>query len=389
MWGRMLAPALALLLAGCGSLKFWDDDESDPTAPAPLPSLEKEEIRIQRLWSRDLGAGPDGLRALLRPAVAQGRVLGADPKGRVVALDAVRGKVLWRTDLDRELSGGVGVGGGLALVANLEGRVFALELDSGRLRWQVRIDREVLGPPASDGEIVAVQSSDGHLLALDAQNGQERWRHRVDVPSLNLRLPLGPEIVGGLVLAGFASGKVVALGTGGDLRWEARVAIPRGRTELERMVDIVGLQVADDIVYATAYQGRTAAFTLGSGRALWYQDLAGHQPPALGGGKLFIVRGDDEVVALDAATGRQQWSNVQLRNRRLSAPAWLEGGLLAIGDLEGYLHVLDAADGRYLGRVRVARDPLAVPLVAEGSRVYALREDGKLTAYEVRRRVAR
>ena len=63
-----------------------------------------------------------------------------------------------------------------------------------------------------------------------------------------------------MVLSGFDSGKLIAFNPeNGSLIWEARMALPKGRTDLERMVDIDGSPLLQgDVIYAVTYQGRSA-----------------------------------------------------------------------------------------------------------------------------------
>ena len=82
-----------------------------------------------------------------------------------------------------------------------------------------------------------------------------------DVPVLTLRGTGTPLIIGDNAVAGFADGKLVAINLrSGNVAWEARIAIPQGTSEIERIVDIDGsmaLQGSD--LYVASYQGRLAA----------------------------------------------------------------------------------------------------------------------------------
>ena len=378
--------ALILVLAltsGCSSLKFWESDEADELAPAELVDIDNE-VRIDKVWSRGVGASQEDLYSRLVPVLSDGVVYAADPKGRVWAIDAASGDEIWKQDLDRSLSGGVGVGGGIVAVADLEGRIFSLSAESGTLNWRRKIGHEVLSAPASNGEVIVVQTLDGFLLGLDAADGRERWRYRADIPNLTLRSATSPVMASSTVAAGFANGKVIALNpANGSLQWEARIALPKGRSELERMVDIAGSPVLkNDVVYITSYQGRAAALTRGTGRNLWFYDVSSYQPPGVGDRHVYVTQTDDELKALEINTGQPAWSNVQMRYRDLTAPAYANG-YVAVGDAEGYLHVLSADDGRYLGRRKVDGDGLKIPLLSDGRLIYVLDNDGDLTAFEI------
>lgn len=405
--------AVALLLSGCGSLKFWGDDEAaksdagsvaadageadgaaddgkkkskkeDEDEVPDLPDLEAT-VTLKREWSIGLGGEQEPFDATLRPAVADGTVYAAGRKGRVVAVDAAEGDRRWRSDLDAPLTGGVGVGAGagLVLVGTVTGDLIALHAETGEEAWRARLSSEILAPAAASGDLVVVQTQDAKVYGLAASDGSQRWSFASDLPVLTLRGTATPLISDNLVLVGFANGKLAALdATSGVPRWEARVAMPSGRTELERMVDLSSPVLGGDIVYAVAYQGRVGAYTKGSGRELWTRDASSHQPPAQALNQLYLVDTEDRVVALRATGGQELWVNTDLRKRNLTAPLAL-GGVVAVADGEGYVHLLSAVDGKLVGRKKVDGDGISVPMASDGERLFVQDNSTDLTAYRV------
>src|SRR5690606_27701527 len=155
------------------------------------------------------------------PAVAGDVIYASDIKGQVLALDRLTGERLWRSKLDEPVSGAVGVGGGLVLVGTYEAEVIALDASDGSERWRSSVSSEVLSAPQSDGDIVVVQTFDGRLYGLEQDSGEQRWVYEASMPLLTLRGNATPLLAGGIVYAGFANGKVVALqAQDGLLVWE-------------------------------------------------------------------------------------------------------------------------------------------------------------------------
>jgi outer membrane protein assembly factor BamB len=161
--------------------------------------------------------------------------------------------------------------------------------------------------------------------------------------------------------------------------------MPSGRTELERMVDVNTPVLGGDILYAVSYQGRVAAYSRGTGRELWARDASSHRAPSLGANQVYIVGAEDQVIALRATGGQELWVNRDLRLRNLSAPQAI-GDVVAVADVEGYLHLLSQVDGRIVGRVKVDSDGVSTSLASDGERLYVLDNSGNLTAYELRSR---
>mgnify|MGYP003641575566 FL=1 len=374
----------SLLVSGCGPLKNLGSggNASEKTGPAALVAFEQE-VNITKLWSSNTFGEYASINGGIRPVLAAGVIYAADSGGNVVAVDAGTGKQIWKKSLDSPLAGGVGFGGNLLVVADTNGDVFALEAETGEQRWSVRVTSEVLAAPAVNDAVVVVQSHDGKLVGLHASNGERRWQYEIDSPILTLRGTSPPILSDGMLIAGFANGKIVALAAdSGSLLWENRLAIPQGRTELERLIDIDGRAVlVDEVIYASSYQGRIGAIAKASGRGIWYQNSSSVHDLAYGLGQVYSVQKDDEVRAIRGNSGQTLWSNDQLSLRKLNSPVTIEA-YLAVADAEGYLHLLSQTDGRFVARVKVDSDGVTAPMIADGQKLYVQDNGGGLTAYQ-------
>ncbi|CAM5323085.1 Outer membrane protein assembly factor BamB OS=Stutzerimonas stutzeri OX=316 GN=bamB PE=3 SV=1 [Stutzerimonas stutzeri] len=162
--------------------------------------------------------------------------------------------------------------------------MIALDVASGEERWRSRVSSEVLAAPAVNGDIVLVQTQDDRLIALEIDTGAQRWSYEGSPAVLTLRGTGAPVLTNQLAIAGLSNGKVIALDTRRGLPvWEQRVAIPQGRSELERVVDIaVGLLLSGGTLYVATYQGRAAALDVDSGRIQWQRDVSTYSGVALG-----------------------------------------------------------------------------------------------------------
>lgn len=385
---RLALLVLALSLSACSSLKFWDsaDNQSDSGEEgadkvAELQSFETQ-LALKKQWRQGIGKGRESFQAVLVPAVQADRLYAASREGRVTALNRESGKVLWRTSLDSVLSGGVGTGGGLVIVGDNDGTLIALDTDSGKERWRTSLSGEVLAAPGANSSVVVVQTQDAKLVGLAAETGNRLWQYETDVPVLSLRGTAAPVVTDTMVIAGFSSGKLVALEAGsGSVLWETRIAIPKGRTELERMIDVSSPILHNDIIYVTSYQGRVAAFSRGNGRELWNKTYSSHLSPSFGLGQIYVVDEEDIVQALRSNNGQILWTNDQLKRRNLTALQAL-AGVVALADSEGYLHLVSQADGSFMARTRVDGDGIAA-FTVYGSTLYVLDNSGDLTAYSL------
>lgn len=372
---RTLLWPLVLLLGGCSL--FSGKDNTLP--PAELVDL-KSSLKITTLWSRSL-EGAEGALLNIAPVIRDGRLYVAEPSGEVLALDPLTGKELWSVDLNVSISGGPGVGDGLLAVGTPEAELIALNAEDGSERWRRQVSSEVLSVPAVGNGRVVCRTIDGRVEALSAANGELRWGYDRTVPVLTLRGDSSPVIDDSLALVGFASGKLVALSIdSGLVAWEATIATPKGRTELERVVDIdAELKLVEGTVYAAAFHGEVAAVSESSGVVLWQRELSSHAGLDADWRQLYITDAEDSIWSLDATNGATLWQQKALHARRLSAPAMVDG-YLVVGDYDGYLHWLSQYDGKMLARSRVGSDAIRLkPLVRDGI-VYLIDDGGRLSA---------
>lgn len=376
---RSLLLLSALVLAvGCSK-------EKDVEPPAELVDFN-ETLRVDRAWSVGMG-GEELLRLALSPAVEGTTAYLAGQDGEVAAVGLENGRKLWETKLKLDLSAGPGVGEGLVVVGTAEGDLVALDAAAGAERWRVRLNGEILARPAVGSGTVVVHTVDGTVHGLKASDGTRSWSFEQQVPRLSLRGSAPPVIDGDAVLCAFDNGRVSALGLAeGDLLWSATVSPPRGRTELERLVDIdSAVQVSGDDVFVVGYQGRVAMLARNSGQIWWARDLSSHRGLALDETSAFVSTADSAVVSVGRRDGTEQWRQDAMRLRGLSGPA-VDGEAVVVGDFEGYLHWLDRSTGQLLGRTRAGSDRISNAPVAVDGLVLVQDDGGTVSAYRTRPR---
>lgn len=373
--------ALALMVAGCKK-----DKDLEP--PAELVDFAVR-LNPDQVWSTSTRGGDDVLRLGLRPAVLDERAYVAGHGGDIQALELATGRSLWSARTGLALSGGPAVGEGTVAAGSIGGLALALDAATGAERWRVAVGGEVLSSPAIGAGLVVVRTVDGKLRALRVADGTEAWNYEQAVPRLSLRGNGAPVIAGDMVLAGFDSGKVVALAlASGDLLWTATAAPSRGRTEIERLADIdAPVWVIDQDVYVVGFQGRVAMLSRESGQIWWGRDMSSYRGMAADAEHLYVTLADSTVVALRRRDGTEIWRQAQFLRRGLTAPA-LQGDAVVVADFEGYLHWLDAATGEILGRAKPGGGRVSNAPVAAGDLLLLQSDSGKVQAYRARRRAA-
>jgi outer membrane protein assembly factor BamB len=377
-WKHAALLALVILAAGCSS------NSKKELPPAELTDF-KEEVVLQKQWSRSIGDGQGKIYNMVVPAVEGEHIFAADVTGVVMSLDRMTGDVIWKKDLELPVSGAVGVGSGLVMLGTLKGEVVAMDSATGDVKWRARVSGEVLAPPATNGDVVVVQTQGDRVVGLDAATGNQRWLYESTPAVLTLRGTGAPIVTSHLALAGLSTGKVVALDTSNGVPiWEQRIAIPQGRSELDRVVDIDGgLLLSGSTLYVASYQGRVAGLDVESGRVLWQRDASSYAGVAQGFGSVYVSLANGTVEGVDERSSTALWSNDALARRQLSAPE-VFSSYVAVGDMEGYLHLLSQVDGRFVGREKIDGDGLRVRPVVVGDMIYVFGNSGTLEALTIK-----
>lgn len=377
-----------LMVSGCSSIgdikagiseKIFGAEVANP--PEPLTEL-KETAGTKLLWQAKVGAAED---FQFTPVVEAGYAYAASADGELVKLDATNGTQIWRAKVDEKLSGGVGAGGSLVLVGTQKGAVYAYDI-AGKLQWKSKLSSEVLSAPKYFDGTVIVRTGDSRIYGINANDGSRKWVYDRITPALSLRSSAGVVVDGGAVYAGFAGGKLIAIrADNGKLLWEASVAQPKGVTEIERIADITSLPVVDGpLIYAVAYQGRIAAVDRLTGRVVWGRDISSLTGLNVEDARIFVSHAAGSIYALDYATGKTFWRQAALKNRQLTTPVPM-GSLIAVGDVEGYVHFLNREDGALAARFKTDNSPiLAHMALLNSTTVLAQTRDGGVYAIQIK-----
>ncbi len=313
-----------------------------------LASVERASIDVE--WQTRIGDGT-GRHVSRLTMVADGdTVFALDPNGTVAALDLNSGSIQWQVSLEHTITAGLTVTDEHVFVATRAGELLALNRDGGDTHWTAPLTSEAVAPAGVDDTQVYVHTVDGRVTAYDLQNGKQKWSYEAALPVLTVRGTGSPRVLGQLVITGFANGKVIALDRRlGIPRWEKRLAIPEGRSELERLVDIDGTVLLDDqLLYAASYHGKLAAITP-RGETRWEEDGSSYYSPVMGLGNLYLTLDGSRVRAFDVATGGSVWLQDALEGRKLGAPVAYDS-FLAVTDLEGYVYLMNQVDGSLVGK---------------------------------------
>jgi polyvinyl alcohol dehydrogenase (cytochrome) len=164
--------------------------------PAAAAGLTAEQIpRLKLKWAFGY---PDNYSAFAQPIVAGGRVFVGSALGMVYSLDSASGCTYWSFDAGAGVRTAITIGpGNVAYFGDLRANAYAVDAVTGKLLWKTTVDDHALSritgsptlyqgkllvPVASRSEWLAADSHyecctfRGSVVALDAKTGKQIWK---------------------------------------------------------------------------------------------------------------------------------------------------------------------------------------------------------------------
>jgi outer membrane protein assembly factor BamB len=267
--------------------------------------------------------------------------------------------------------------------------IYALDAHSGQVRWTDSLNGAMLDAPLLANGLLYVLSDDlqneqSTLYTLDAASGREQWSHNQQL------LSGAPTIANGIVYLHSDDGILYALDAlSGHQLWRAQVGAD---------FSFGPPVVANNMVYVTSEnqaqtESMVVALDAASGRQEWVS--AGMttsivQLTAANG--LVYFAAEKQVWALDAFSGKTMWS-AQLTSpppfpffrslQVVNGIAYIDDGGVSTGDdtwPPGTLYALDARTGQQLWTTSTVT---AEPTIADGE-MYVYTGYGNLSALDAR-----
>lgn len=349
-------------------------------------------------WTSDAGSGSSSdARIVSPPIAAAGRIFTLDAGATVAAHDASSGARVWSVKLTPDgentedgFGGGVAFDKGLVYVSNGFGELHAISADTGEVAWTASLGAPSRAAPAVvDGNVFAV-TRDNRVISVDATSGDVNWMEQGLEQSAGILGGAAPAANGQVVIAPFSSGELNAYSVGtGRLGWADDLTGSRGTTGLAALNDVSGDPViSDGIVYAASQSGRFVAVEARTGERLWTQSIGGIQPPYVAGDTIFFVSGQGKLVAMQKEDGNVIWATELGEFRdpedREGAITWagpiLAGGNLLLTSDLGAMISVNPANGDVIGEVDLPGGATNGPIAAGGT-VYVLTDNATLAAY--------
>jgi outer membrane protein assembly factor BamB len=234
---------------------------------------------------------------------------------------------------------------------------------------------------------VFVVSATNVLHAVNQADGTEAWQYPGIPETAGVISAASPAFSGSTVVVPYSSGEVTAFNSeDGSLKWADAVIRSTRTMAVSGLTDVAASPVIyDGTVYATGVSGRTIAVSLSDGERLWEQSIGSASTPAVSGDALFVVDLQDNMVALNRATGEVFWRTaLPVVRKRKFYSVWagptLAGSVLWAVSNDKKLIGVDPATGNIIVDKSLPSPAYVKPIAANGQ-LLILSADGTLGAF--------
>ncbi len=361
-----------------------------PSEDAPV-EIAFEEMGLRLRWEQQL---PGGLHRAA-PVQAGDQMLlslrdeGYPARNGICCIEVSSGDLAWHARTDATVKNSVAVDDGICAAVSVTGRVHALEASSGRLLWRANLpgypDRWVYTSPViAEGTLYA--GAKAGYAAFDLKTGEQQWYVPVE-DSDNWACYASPQVYEDLLFLLVPRRGLMALDRqSGDVVWEQQIGV-----EYPYPTPIV----SENLLVSGGDSSHLTALRTISGEVVWDKPILQSSYPTgllVRDGRIYATTPEGDALCFDFNSGALLWGFQtggdlldMVPYRRgvrsiLAAPVNFDDCLLISG-CDGCLYALDAASGECRGRAAFG-SPITAPPCVWGDGLFLGTYDGRFFYFE-------
>jgi outer membrane protein assembly factor BamB len=134
------------------------------------------------------------------------------PAGKVVALDAETGDLLWEHEAEDAVLTAIAIQNGYVTFGSRDGYVYSLQSTDGKLNWKTDLGGPVVSSPAVTMDTIYAATKDGYIYALSTDTGKVQWEFDTRIINRNIDLYSSPAVANGLLYIGSSDRYIFCFG---------------------------------------------------------------------------------------------------------------------------------------------------------------------------------
>jgi len=270
-------------------------------------------------------------------------------------------------------SGALALNNGLVVLGDTAGRLYAVDAEQGEIVWQKQLSASFTSAPiAVDGGFL-VQTTDNRLYRF-TQEGEKLWSFSGQGSVLSMYLNASPLVLDERVFVLLSNGDAVALKlSDGDLLWKRQLLLSNGsavlsdlKVPLAQPVYLPRVQISGETSRETLlvplFQGEMIGLSAVDGVQQFSLAISLKSSPAAVDSILFAADSQGVLHAYDIESGGRLWSKTISSGELLGPVVWQ--GSLWLADNKGKIFMV-GLNGEVVSSMQMQGNISRLPMVTE------------------------
>ena len=360
---------------------------------------------LEKQWEVDTKQSLDSSTPLLsEPIFILSKIYLINSNGSLLKIDSQSGKILWEKELFENLENSILGAPAISGKYNDQNDItiflhtgndelLSIDGSSGEVNWKKKYKLPFRGGITFFKDRLFLSDYEGNFFSINSNNGEIIWSVTLGTDYSSVYTNARPIVAKNKIIVPGTGGSffVLSLKTG-EVIWTENISSNSQLPKIFHLGDIVANPVYyEGILYLVSQSGFMSAFDIETKEKLWALPIGGLETPVLSGKTIFVNGNMGSFVAINRLTGNIIWKkkyesyaniNSYFEEETLAiykGPVLVDSKLL-FSDHYGMIKVLDANSGTELENFSIGR--LALAPIPVNKKVFFLRSDGKLLAYE-------
>ena len=360
---------------------------------------------LEKQWEVDTKQSlDDSIPLLSEPIFILSKIYLINSNGSLLKIDSKNGKILWEKQIFENLGNSILGAPAISGKYNDQNDVtiflhtgtdelVSIDGSSGEVKWKKKYKLPFRGGITFFEDKLFLSNYEGDFLSINSNNGEIIWSVTLGTDYSSVYTNARPII---------AKNKIIVPGTGGsffvlssktgEVIWTENISSNSQLPKIFHLGDIVANPVYyEGILYLVSQSGFMSAFDIDTEEKIWTLPIGGLETPVLSGKTIFVNGNMGSFVAINRITGDVRWKKEYDSYANIDSyfsdetvaiykgPVLVDSKLL-FSDHYGMLKILDANSGTELESLSIGK--LAIAPISVNKKVFFLRSDGKLLAYE-------
>ena len=394
---------LSLLISGC---TYFDISPYLDIIKSNTTLKEANKIKVNLLWSSDIGEARDYKTGVLQPVFKDGVSYSIDSTGYVSAINLLNGEPIWVYDLDMEVSSGLGLHDNKIFFGTNDGMYYGINIeklispysffdnvnfinifDDTEVKPDIslQLKSEASSPAMGLDSLIFVKLDDGDTTAININKGIIEWNYKGRNVPLSMKGSGSISAFNNNIYVPRDDGNIISLQSStGKLNWLVSISPRSGRNELESLRDVEISPVIDNgVLFIGSFQGNLIAVDTYNGSIIWSKPMSILSHMSIDNESLYVSDESGAIYSIDRYDGKILWKK-NLPAKIISAQTFVLDQYVISFSTQGHIILLNKLDGKVLTLKDILND---IDQQSNGllldKVLYIVTKDGRLNAIKI------